>query len=158
NVFIIQKPAEATAISLGFPIDINRANEAEFCSLFLANSYLGEHRSFNGKLMQHLRRDRGLNYGDYSYVEEFIQDAPMSFPIANNARRQQFFSIWIRPVPHDKAAFALRAALHEHNKLVTAGISDADFRAVREFLSNYCRLWTQSLERELGYTIEAGLY
>ena len=41
----------------------------EFYALAVANSYLGEHRTFNGKLMQDLRGKRGLNYGDYSYDE-----------------------------------------------------------------------------------------
>ena len=46
----------------------------DFYALAVANSYLGEHRTFNGKLMQDLRGKRGLNYGDYSYIEDFIQE------------------------------------------------------------------------------------
>ena len=82
----------------------------DFYALAVANSYLGEHRTFNGKLMQDLRGKRGLNYGDYSYIEDFIQEGGSTFPVPNNPRRQQYFSIWIRPVPTDKAVFALRAA------------------------------------------------
>src|SRR5262249_9796110 len=63
EVTIVEKPADATAISVGFPIDVTRRDD-DFYALFVANSYLGEHRTFNGKLMQDLRGRRGLNYGD----------------------------------------------------------------------------------------------
>ena len=97
EITIVEKPADATAISMGFPIDVTRRDD-DFYALAVANSYLGEHRTFNGKLMQDLRGKRGLNYGDYSYIEDFIQDGQSTFPVPNNPRRQQYFSIWIRPV------------------------------------------------------------
>ena len=56
-----------------------------------------------------IRGKRELNYGDYSYIEDFIQEGMSTFEVPNNPRRQQYFSIWVRPVPGDKAAFALRA-------------------------------------------------
>ena len=49
--------------------------------------------------------------------------AARTFPVPNNPRRQQYFSIWIRPVPADKAVFALRAALWELDRLVENGMS-----------------------------------
>ncbi len=58
DVTIVEKPAEATAISIGFPIDVTRRDD-DFYALAVANSYLGEHRTFNGKLMQDLRGKRG---------------------------------------------------------------------------------------------------
>ncbi len=158
EVVLVQKPsADATAISLGFPIDITRADD-DFYALAVANSYLGEHRTFNGRLMQDLRGKRGLNYGDYSYVEDFIQEGGGTFPVPNNPRRQQAFSIWVRPVPHDKAPFALRAALWELDRLVQDGMSPADFETTREFLLNYSKLWVQTLDRRLGYDMEGAFY
>jgi zinc protease len=157
DVTIVAKPAEATAISIGFPIDVTRRDE-EFYALAVANSYLGEHRTFNGKLMQDLRGKRGLNYGDYSYIEDFIQEGGSTFQVANNPRRQQYFSIWVRPVPRDKAIFALRAALWELNRLTTEGMSSADFEATRSFLLNYSKLLVQTLSRRLGYVIDGRFY
>ena len=157
DVTIVAKPAEATAISIGFPIDVTRSDD-DFYALAVANSYLGEHRTFNGKLMQDLRGKRGLNYGDYSYIEDFIQEGGSTFPIPNNPRRQQYFSIWIRPVPTDKAVFALRAALWELDRLVEKGMSPADFEATRSFLLNYSKLWVQTLSRRLGYAIDGQFY
>ncbi|MGZ3393074.1 MAG: M16 family metallopeptidase [Isosphaeraceae bacterium] len=157
EVTIVAKPAEATAISIGFPIDVTRRDE-EFYALAVANSYLGGHRTFNGKLMQDLRVKRGLNYGDYSYIEDFIQEGMSTFQVPNNPRRQQYFSIWVRPVPRDKAAFALRAALWELDRLATEGMSPADFEATRSFLLNYSKLWVQTLSRRLGYAIDGQFY
>jgi zinc protease len=157
EVTIVQKPADSTAISLGFPIGVTRRDD-DFYALAVANSYLGEHRTFNGKLMQDLRAKRGLNYGDFSYIEDFIQEGQGVFPVPNNPRRQQYFSIWLRPVPHDKAPFALRAALWELDRLVKGGMSEADFEATRTFLLNYSKLWVQTLPRRLGYAMEGPSY
>ena len=105
----------------GAPLDVTR-KDADFYPLTVARSYLGEHRTFNGVLMNHLREKRGLNYGDYAYVENFIQDGWSTFPLPNIPRRQQHFEIWLRPVPPHNSLFALRAALYETDKLIRDGI------------------------------------
>ncbi|MFO0908897.1 MAG: insulinase family protein [Isosphaeraceae bacterium] len=156
EVTIIEKPCASTAISLGFPLDVTRAND-DFYPLALANSALGEHRTFNGRLMRDLREKRGLNYGSYSYIEDFIQEGGSTFALTNNPRRQQYFSIWLRPVPHDKAAFALRAALWELDRLVKNGLTADEFEATRTFLRNYSKLWPQTVARRLGYAVDGAL-
>jgi zinc protease len=156
-VTIVAKPSDATAISLGFPLDLTRSDD-DFYALAVAGSYLGEHRTFNGKLMQDLRGKRGLNYGDYAYIEDFIQEGMSAFPVPNNPRRQQDFTIWLRPVPHDKAVFALRAALWEFDRMVREGLSAPDFEATRSFLLNYSKLWVQTLPRRLGYSMDGRFY
>ena len=95
----VEKDCRSTAISIGFPIDVTRASP-DFYALMIANSHLGEHRTFNGRLMIRMREVRGLNYGDYSYIEHFVQDGGSTFPLTNFTRSQQYFSIWIRPVQH----------------------------------------------------------
>ena len=72
DVLVVTKSARAWAISIGHPLEITRASD-DFFPLLLASSYFGEHRTFNGVLMTKLRSDRGLNYGDYSYVEHFAR-------------------------------------------------------------------------------------
>ena len=157
EVLFVEKAAPATAISIGFPIDVTRSGK-DFYALMVANSYLGEHRTFNGRLMNKLRGERGLNYGDYSYLESFIQDGGSAFPLPNTPRRQQFFSIWIRPVAHPNALFALRQAVRELKMLVDAGLSPQDFDATRKFVLNYSRLWTQNLSRRLGFQMDSEFY
>ncbi len=157
EVLIVDKDAIATAISIGFPMDVTRADD-DFYALMVANSYFGEHRTFNGLLMNKMRGQRGLNYGDYSYIENFIQDGGSRLPVPNIPRSQQFFSIWIRPVPHHNAHFALRQAIRELEVLVTEGLTEAEFDASREFLLNYSKLYVQTTSRRLGYHMDSSVY
>ena len=157
ELLLVEKDAIATAVSIGFPLDVTRA-DSDFYPLMVANSYFGEHRTFNGRLMNQMRGLRGLNYGDYSYIENFIQDGGSTFPAPNTPRRQQFFSIWIRPVPHHNAAFALRQAVRELTLLVEHGLSEADFEATREYLMNYSTLYVQTGSRRLGYALDSTFY
>ncbi len=86
DVTIVEKPADSTAISLGFPLDVTRRDD-DFYALAIANSYLGEHRTFNGKLMQDLRGSceaqlrrlllyRGFRSGRDEHVPGSEQSAP----------------------------------------------------------------------------------
>lgn len=157
EVTLIEKKTPSTAISFGYPIDITRSNK-DFYALMIANSYLGEHRTFNGVLMNKMRGDRGLNYGDYSYIENFIQDGGSTFPIPNIPRRQQYFSVWIRPVVNANRHFALRMAIREVEKLVKEGIPEKDFEETKQFLINYSKLWVQTQSRRLGYLMDSEFY
>jgi zinc protease len=60
---------------------------------------------------------RGLNYGDYAYIEHFPGGMFRFEPPPNIARQQQIFQIWIRPVEVPTAHFALRLALFEFDKI-----------------------------------------
>jgi len=154
---LVEKPAHGNAISMGHTLDVTRADD-DFYPLAVAASYLGEHRTFNGILMLNMRQKRGLNYGDYAYVENFIQDGWSTFPQPNNPRRQQHFEIWLRPVPPASAGFAIREAIYETDKFIREGIPDAGFEATRAFLLNYINLWAQDGSRRLGYAIDAEIY
>lgn len=157
EIRIAKKAADSTAISLGFTYDVTRS-DPDFYPLLVANTYLGDHRSFHGVLMNKLRAQRGLNYGDYSYIEKFIQDGSSKFPLPNVPRHQQFFSIWLRPVVPTNAHFALRAAIWELRKLVDNGMSKENFEATRNYLLNHSKLWVQSLDRRLGYHLDSQFY
>lgn len=157
EVLVVEKEARANAISMGHTLKLTRS-DPDFYPLTVAQSYLGEHRTFNGVLMNHLRGLRGLNYGDYAYIENFIQDGWSTFPFPNVPRRQQHFEIWLRPVAPQNSLFALRAALYETDKLIREGIPAAGFEATKTFLSNYANLWTQDVSRRLGYAIDGVVY
>jgi zinc protease len=124
----------------------------------VANSYLGEHRTFHGRLMQQLRGARGLNYGDYSYIEYWDNPPRTSNPPPNVPRRQQYFSVWVRPVVPNTSLFALRAALFEVDRLVKRGLTDDEFALTRDFLVNYSKLWARSLSDRLGYQMDGRFY
>ena len=156
QVLLVDKPGRSTAISIGHPHGLTR-KDPDFVPLFLAMSYLGEHRTFNGVLMQNMRGKRGLNYGDYAYAEAFEQDGGSTLPLPNVLRRLQRFEIWVRPVPADKAAFALRQALFETQRVLEQGIPQQGFEETRDYLMAFSRLWTQDADRRIGYAVDAAL-
>jgi zinc protease len=157
EIALVQKENRATAISFGFPVDVTRAHK-DFYPLLVAASYLGEHRTQNGVLFNYIRGVRGLNYGDYAYIENFIQDGGSTFPVPNIPRRQQFFSIWIRPVEPQNAHFALRAAVYQLQQLMEKGLTKEQFEAQRQFLLNYSKLWNQTPSRRLGTLLDSKFY
>jgi zinc protease len=155
---IIQKETRATAVSFGFPIDINRSHE-DFAALWLVRSYLGEHRSQNGLLYNRIREIRGMNYGDYAYIEYFPRGMFQFHPDPNLGRRQQIFQIWIRPVEtNENAHFATRVAMYELNKLIEKGISKEDFEITRNYLLKFVNILTKTQDRQLGYAMDSEYY
>ena len=157
QVVIVEKDAPATAISLGFPIPVLRGSR-DWYALAVANSWLGEHRNSSSHLFQVIREARGLNYGDYSYIEHFPHGGQLQMPPQNAARRQQIFEIWIRPVPHEARHFVLRAALRELKRLIDEGMSEAEFNLTRKFLKNYVLHYAPTTMERLGYALDDRFY
>ena len=118
-------------------------------------SYFGQHRSSKSYLFQQIREIRGMNYGDYAYIEYFPRGMFLTEPEPNLGRRQQIFQIWIRPVEPPNGMFALRIALYELDKLVKQGMSQEDFESTRTFLSKFVNLLTQTQSDQLGYASTA---
>jgi zinc protease len=154
---IVTRDTRSTAISLGFPIDVTRASP-DWAALAVATSFFGQHRSSNGYLYGRLREARGLNYGDYAYIEYFPRGMFQFTPDPNLARQQQIFQIWIRPVEVDTGVFTLRAALYEYDKLVRTGLSREAFDATRQFLTKYSNVLTQTQSARLGYALDSRYY
>jgi len=154
---IVEKDAPATAISMGIPIDILRGSK-DWYALALANSWLGEHRNSSSHLYQVIREERGLNYGDYSYIENFPEGGRRSVPPQNACRRMQLFEIWIRPVPPEAGHFALRAALREYDHLVEHGLTKEQFSLTRNFLRNYVLNYAPTTMARLGYAMDDRFY
>jgi zinc protease len=154
---LIEKDAPATAISLGFPITILRG-EKDFYPLALATSWLGEHRNSSSHLYQVIRESRGLNYGDYAYIESYPNGGMRSTPPQNVCRNPQLFEIWIRPVPNETRVFALRAAVREFDRLVGKGLSEKDFELTRNFLSKYTLHFAPTTMERLGYALDDRYY
>jgi zinc protease len=155
---IVEKETPAVAVSFGFPIELTRG-DPDWLALWLARSYLGEHRSTNARLFQRIREERGMNYGDYAYIEYFPRGMFQFHPDTNLARQQQIFEIWIRPVRNNNDAhFATRTAVYELQKLIDEGMTESDFEATRSFLSKFVSLLTDGQSRQLGYEIDSRFY
>jgi zinc protease len=157
HVTIVQKDGPATAISFGFPIAVRRGSR-EFYALWLANSWLGEHRNSASHLFQVIREARGMNYGDYSYIEAFPDGGTRIMPPTGVGRQRQIFEVWIRPVPEAQAHFALRAAMREVENLVMNGLTKQQFEDTRNFLSKYVLHYAETTSRRLAYQLDDRYY
>jgi zinc protease len=157
QALLVSKPGANASISFGFPIDVHRG-QRDFYALWLANSWLGEHRNSSSHLYQVIRSDRGLNYGDYSYIEAYPEGGQRNKPPTNVGRRQQCFEVWIRTLPNEQAVFALRAALHEVQDLVEHGMTAEEFELTRSFLDKYVLHFAETTTDRLGYAIDDRYY
>ncbi len=155
---VIQKETPAVAVSFGFPIELRRG-DPDWVALWLVRSYLGEHRSSNSHLYHRIRETRGMNYGDYAYIEYFPRGMFQFHPDTNLARQQQIFQVWLRPLrDNNDAHFATRTAMFELEKIIENGISETDFETTRAFLSKFVSLLMDGQSRQLGYAVDSQFY
>jgi zinc protease len=157
SVEIVEKETRASAISFGHEVAVTRSHP-DFAALYLARTWLGEHRSSTSHLYQRIRELRGMNYGDYAYIEAFPRGMFQSFPDPNIARRAQLFEVWIRPVLPENAQMALRIALHELRQLIANGLTQADFEATRDYLRKNVFVMTATQDQQLGYALDSEWY
>lgn len=164
KILIVEKNTNATPISFGFPFSLVRS-DPDFYAMMLANSWLGEHRTAVSHLYQVIRATRGLNYGDYTYIEAYPRGFASQVPPTNVSRRSQIFEGWIRPVSmtapgtlHDRSLFAFRAALREITRLVETGMTSEAFEAQRRYLKLYAVNFGVTLGRRLAYRIDDVFY
>lgn len=164
RVLIVEKQTDATAISLGFPISLVRG-DPDFFAMMAANSWFGEHRNSFSHLYQVIREARGMNYGDYSYIEAFPLAYTTQQPPVNAPRRSHLFEIWIRPISrtsaddlHDRALFATRAALRELAALVEDGMTEATLAETKGYLHNFSVTYGSTVSRRLAYAVDDAFY
>ncbi len=157
EVLLIDKPGADASISFGFPIGVARG-EPDFYALAVACSWLGEHRQQVGRLFQVIREIRGLNYGDYAYIEAFPEGGERRMPPVNVPRRARLFEVWIRTLPNEQAQFAIRAAMREIERLVEHGLRRDDFELTRKFLEKYVLHYAETTARRLGYAMDDRFY
>ena len=157
QITFIEKKTRSVAISMGFPIAVKRGHP-DYVALLVAQANLGQHRLLSGRLFQRMREARGLNYGDFSYIEYFPSGMFRLEPAPNLARRQQIFQVWIRPLETPTAHFGFRLALFELERFVREGLTAEEFETTRSFLGKYINLLTKTKTAELGYAIDSKFY
>ena len=157
EVEIVKKDTRSTAISFGLPIAVTRSHP-DFAALSVARSWLGEHRMSQSHLYQRIREIRGMNYGDYAYIEAFPRGMFQFFPNPNIPRRAQIFEVWIRPVEPQNGHMALRIAVAELQKLIDQGMSQTDFENARGYLMKNVYLMTATQDQQLGYALDSKWY
>ncbi len=164
KILIVEKETDATPISMGFPTDLVRGGP-DFYAMKLANAWLGDHRNSFSHLYQVIRETRGMNYGDYSYIEPYpngsaTQDRPVNF-----SRRSNLFEIWIRPISmtapgnlHQRTLFATRAAWRELDKLVASGLPEDQIERTRRYLHDFTLNYGSTVSRRLSYAVDDAFY
>jgi zinc protease len=157
RVVIVEKKTPATAFSFGYPVPFTRSDE-DYYPMLVMNSYLGQHRTQVGRLYNVMRVARGMNYGDYSYIEHFAFGGSFMQPPPNFSRHHQIFEVWIRPVPHPIRHFALRQAIREVAILDEKGLTQQDLDSMRDFQLNYMVSLAQSNSEMLGYSVDDYFY
>lgn len=164
KVLIVDKDTDATAISMGFPIDLTR-DDPDFFAMMLANAWFGEHRSSFSHLYQVIREERGMNYGDYSYIEPFPLGYTTQERPVNYGRRSNLFEIWIRPISgttehdlHERTLFATRAAWRELDRLVDAGLPQDQFERTQKYLYDFSVTYGSTALRRLAYAIDDAFF
>lgn len=157
SVALVQKTGADASISFGVPIPVKRG-DTDFYALWLAASWLGEHRNSASHLFQVIREKRGLNYGDYAYVEAYPNGGNRNAPPWGVGRKNQIFEVWIRTLPNDNAVFAIRAALREVQRLVDTGMTQEEFELTRNFLKKYHLHFAETTEDRLGWRIDDAFY
>ncbi|MES2323664.1 MAG: pitrilysin family protein [Pseudomonadota bacterium] len=157
EVEIIEKNTRATAISFGLPLTVTRSHP-DFPALWMAKTFLGEHRASNAYLYQRIRELRGMNYGDYAYIEAFPRGMFQFFPSPNLGRKAQLFEVWIRPVAPENAHMALRIALTELEKVIQNGLTQEQFEITRGYLMKNVFVMTATQDQFLGYALDSQWY
>jgi zinc protease len=154
---LLDKPeARSVAISFGHHIPVLRGHR-DYPALLVAQAWLGQHRN-GGRLFDQIREVRGLNYGDYAYLEYFPRGMHQFEPDPCLARKHQIFQVWIRPVEWEKSIFALRLALYEIEQLRQRGLSEEDFERTRLFLRKYSKLLVKTDSLRKRYAIDSEFY
>jgi zinc protease len=164
KLLLVDKKTNAAPLSLGFPIAVRRGDE-DFFPLLVFNSWFGEHRNSYSHLYQVIREARGMNYGDYSYIEAFPLSYTTQKPPVNVGRRAQLFEIWLRPVSekqpgtlHEQTSFALRAALRELKGVCQHGMAREDVERTKAFLHNFVLGYGETQQRRLDYAMDDAFY
>ena len=153
-LLVVEKATASTGVHLGFPTDLDRASP-DWPAMALAITALGEHRQSHGRLYRELRTERGLNYGDYAYLEIYRQAGWSPPQETGTGRRQNPFYIWLRPVSAENGPFALRAAVSLLEDFVSGGLEEEEFERIRGYLAGRVALWGADPGRRLGWAVEA---
>ena len=156
HALVVETGTESTGVHLGHPLRIDRGHP-DWPALFLATTAFGEHRQSHGRLYRALRGARGLNYGDYAYLERYVQEGWSSTQRPGTGATQNAFSVWIRPVTADNGPFVTKAAVSMVESFVAEGLSEEELALMKAYLPARLALWGDEPVRRLAWTAEARL-
>lgn len=154
SLLAVDTETPVAGFHFGHPLAVER-DHADWPALYLAFIAFGEHRQSHGRLFRELRTARGLNYGDYAYVEPFVQRGWSSMPEQGVLRQQPFLYLWLRPTAVENGAFALKLAIAELERFVAEGLTPEAFDQTRTYLLGRLPLLARDPGRRLAYALDA---
>jgi len=154
TLLVVEKPTDSTGIHFGHPLAVTR-DHPDHPALTVAMTAFGEHRESYGRLYQALRESRGLNYGDYAYLEHYRQVGWSPTQELGTARSQAQFSVWIRPTTPANGPFALKLAVAMTEELAADGLSPQEFEDFRDRVRLGTPLKARTPSRRLGHALDA---
>ncbi len=157
NLVIVTGPFDSTGVHLGISQPVTR-NSTDFPAMNLGSMAFGKHRSFVGRLMKTVREIRGLNYGAYSYIEEFPNGGHSLVPPNQVSRQLQAFTMWARPTTVPNGCFLLKQIIREFDNISTKGLTEAEFQLGKGHLTGVIPLLGTVLSRQIGYAIDSNFY
>lgn len=154
QLLIISTETPVTGFHLGHHHSVTR-NHPDYAALYVATLALGAHRQSSGRLFETLRTQRGLNYGDYAYIEAFQQFGSSTYPEQGILRSSPMFYLWLRPTSVVNGPFALKLAIDELEKWVADGLSQQEFQTIQKYALGHLPLEAQNIGRRLSYQLSA---
>ena len=146
HLVIVSTETPVTGFHLGHHHSVTR-NHPDYAALYVASLALGAHRQSSGRLFETLRTKRGLNYGDYAYIEAFRQYGYTTYPEQGVLRERPMFYVWLRPTSLENGPFALKLAIDELEQWVTHGLTEQEFETVRKYAVGHLPLEAQNIGR-----------
>ena len=154
SIVAVDTGTPVTGIHFGHPIEVDR-NDPDWPALYLATHALGSHRQSFGRLFGALRAERGLNYGDYAYIEHHVERRGSSTAEQAVLRRDNAFTVWIRPTSIDDGPLALELALGEVERWVKEGLTQQELDDVRSWLLGSLAVQAPDAGRKQLFALEA---
>jgi zinc protease len=143
-----------TGIRFGHPLDVDR-NDPDWPALYVATTALGSHRQSFGRLFRAIRGAKGLNYGDYAYVEHYVERGGSSAPEQAVLRSDPAFTVWIRPTSIENGPLALQLAISEVETWAADGLTQQELDDVRAWLLGSLAVQATDAGRQQLYALEA---
>jgi zinc protease len=157
RLLLVKGPFEAVGYHSGLAVGFNRASDA-YPRMYLAAMAWGKHRSFVGRLMSRAREIRGLNYGDYSYIENFPEGGHFEMEPTGAAQTRQAFTVWGRPTTLENGCFLARLLAYETDRFARDGLTAKEVELGQGHLAGYAPMLQMGLARELGRAIDDAFY
>lgn len=154
SLTIVATSTPVTGFHIGHLLPTDR-NHPDWPALHVAMTAFGAHRQSFGRLFRTIRAARGLNYGDYAYVEPYVQQGWSPPPENGVLRRTNHFSMWLRPTSVENGPFALKLALYELDALLAEGLTEEEFARTVSSLQGSVPLLATDPGRRLAYALDA---